>query len=179
MRPGLPVGWSVTFFSKSRKINMFAQIFVSWGILGSPNASSRIYKTVYRFIGLSISSHIITSSCNHSINMRSHRWRSIASCSSSHIFLLFRLFTVYFPPILPVCSSFCSYILLLFIPYPPIFLLYPSSLPPLYIPPLLLASSSWSSSSFILLLLSTPPPFQESLTESSTSCFPLLNLLSL
>ena len=49
-------------------------------ILGSLYASLHLSKTVYWSVGLSIHrsshelSHLVTSSYNHSINMRTHRW---------------------------------------------------------------------------------------------------------
>jgi hypothetical protein len=69
------------------------QISNSWGMLGLLYASWHLYKTVYRSIGLlrlckykknpcflvnqrlsQEQFYTITSSCNHSINMRTHRW---------------------------------------------------------------------------------------------------------
>ena len=71
---------SVTLSSKSRKINIFEQISDRGGILDSLYASLHLSKMVYRFVGLSIHrsnqelSHLVTSSYNRSINMRTHRW---------------------------------------------------------------------------------------------------------
>ena len=48
------VGWSVTLSSKTREINIFEQNIVIGGILGPLDASSQLYKTVYRSIGLSV-----------------------------------------------------------------------------------------------------------------------------
>ena len=90
------VGWSVTLSSKTRLINIFEQIIATGGLLGSLDASLHLYKTVYPSIGLSVhwsvchasvnvfqqvkeresqeESHVVTSSHNHFIIMRTHRW---------------------------------------------------------------------------------------------------------
>ena len=90
------VGWLVTLSSKTRLINIFEQMIATGGLLGSLDASLHLYKTVYPSIGLSVhwsvchasvnvfqqvkeresqeESHVVTSSHNHFIIMRTHRW---------------------------------------------------------------------------------------------------------
>ena len=90
------VGWLVTLSPKTRLINIFKQIIARGGLLGSLDASLHLYKTVYPSIGLSVhwsvchasvnvfqqvkeresqeESHVVTSSHNHFIIMRTHRW---------------------------------------------------------------------------------------------------------
>ena len=80
----------------SRLMNILDQIIVRGGLLGSLDASLHLYKTVYPSIGLLVhwsvchasvnvfqqvkeresqeESHVVTSSHNHFIIMRTHRW---------------------------------------------------------------------------------------------------------
>ena len=51
---GRSVGPSVTLLSKTRQINIFEQNIVRGGVLGPLDASSQLYKTMYRSIGLSV-----------------------------------------------------------------------------------------------------------------------------
>ena len=79
----MSICWSISLsvrLSISRQINIFGQISDRGGILGSLYASLHLAKMVYRSVGLSIHrsseelSHLVTSSYNCSINMRTHRW---------------------------------------------------------------------------------------------------------
>ena len=63
---GWSVGRSVTLLSKTREINIFEQNSVIGGILGPLDASSQLYKTVYRSIGLSVHRSVCRTSVNTS-----------------------------------------------------------------------------------------------------------------
>ena len=100
------VGRLVTLSSKTRLIDIFEQIIATGGLLGSLDASLHLYKTVYPSIGLSVhwsvchasvnvfqqvkeresqeESHVVTSSHNHFIIMRTHRW-PYGPCSAAPV----------------------------------------------------------------------------------------------
>ena len=99
LRPsvGQSVGWLVGHAFVKNKVNyVLEQIILRGGILGSLDASLHLYETVYPSIGLSVhryvchgsvnvfqpvkeresrdESHVITSTHNHFIIIRTHRW---------------------------------------------------------------------------------------------------------
>ena len=65
---GWLVGRSVTLLSKTREINIFEQNSVIGGILGPLDASSQLYKMVYRSIGLSVYWSVCDTSGNINLN---------------------------------------------------------------------------------------------------------------
>ena len=65
---GPSVRWSVPLSSKTREINNFEQNIVIGGILGHLDASSQLYRTVYRSISLSVHWSVCDTSSNINLN---------------------------------------------------------------------------------------------------------------